>query len=205
MDKGIVSNNSYEDLINSINHNNSYILVTLDDKSYEISNQKDHQQIILTVKEITEVINNQWDLYNNYELIKYLIQSLNHPVIVFNKSQFIEFTNHWSDELLGLEILNNTTSMQQLTVFLNDNYIHDIKNKNQWKINKTTYNLTIKFIGNFTCWLLEPVQDTTINQIINNVKNNIINNIKIFKTINHKSSNPVKNECLQKITNSLNI
>lgn len=201
IDKSIFNNNSYNEIIKCIEEKNHCILTTLNDESYNVELVEDSNYIILKFHEITDQINTKSDLYNNYQLIQYLMQSLKDPIIVFNKWQNIEFSNNQAKELLGLEILDNYNSVESLSKLLNNNFT--IIDKNCWKINNNIYQLNIKIIGNFICWILNIVEDLQLNTIINNIESSLLNDMEILNNINTNQYNPIKNQSLKKFTNAI--
>jgi hypothetical protein len=158
VDKGIVLSNSYEDLIKAIQSQSNYLLTTLNDQCFNISCHYNRQYII-KIEEITKTIGAQRNLKNNCQLIEYLIETVQDPMMVFNHNQEIQFTNNQAQEFLS--VINYTGHcLSQLSHHLQSYK----KGTNQMEINNKPYVLKIKIIGNFIVWIFQKSHEVNLGE-----------------------------------------
>jgi hypothetical protein len=184
MDENIVNNNSFKDIMETITHQGNYLLATLNDECYSIGAFSDNDHIIIKFQEVTQEINTKSDLHNNYQLIGYLMESLNSPMIVFNKNQKIEFINEKTKEIMGPL---NDYSIQDLSVLLKKNYIFN--GANEWIIENNYYQLKTKIIGNFVCWIFVIKENPEEKEAVKVLKNTINNNNVLMDNISKNFNN----------------
>jgi hypothetical protein len=165
MDQEIVSNNTHQEIITSLKKQNSYLLTTLQEQCFMVEIVHKNHEIIMDFLEVTNSIGTQRDLYNNGQLIQYLIQSIKEPMIVFNKNQMVEFVNGTAQEILSdLHYMEekNHLSLQQL-----GHLFSHCKKENLLTVNGNNYQLKTKIIGNFLCWILIKKCSVITDSIVN--------------------------------------
>ena len=205
---------SYTDLVNNIMMEKEVILLTLEDKYYSFQTKKrDYNNYVLFVTEVTKQLNTKMDLQNNYQLINYLLQSMEEPMVVFNRNKLIEFTNRTAEEMFGPEMLDHAISIKTFVDTLQKYFSLERvrseednkgnKHKLYFKHREEEYEISTRIIGDFTCLLMEKVKgNSLLQEAMFNKQNNIQNTINLLQIMQSGEANAVS-ETRQKVINKI--
>jgi PAS domain-containing protein len=209
---------SYESLVNNIMKEKEVILLTLSDKYYSFQAKlRDFNHYILFIREVTQQLNARLDLQNNYQLINYLLQWMKVPMVVFNKSKLIEFTNITAQEMFGPEMLDHSVSIKTFVDLLQKHFAFERvmneennsvdKAKLYFKHGEEKYEISNRVIGDFTCLLMEKVKgNSLLKDLMFSKQKNIENTINLLQSIDRgKEKSPLntRENVINKISNNM--